>query len=58
MELMSIAFAALMSLIIAFAVYRVIRFFLRTDHVAYEYKLMNDPETGKAVETVVAKETK
>lgn len=58
MEMLSIAFAGLMSLIIAFAVFRLVRFFLRKDHVAYEYKLVQDPETGKPVETVFVVKSK
>ena len=58
MELISIALAALMSLVMALAVGRIVRFFLRKDHVAYSYKLMQDPKTGKVVETVVVEKSK
>lgn len=58
MELLSIAFATLVSLVMAFAVFKLVRFFLRKDHVAYSYKLMQDPTTGKVVETVVVEKSK
>lgn len=54
MEILSIVFAGILSLVMALAVFRLVRFFLK-QHTTYEYKLVQDPQTGKAVETVVAK---